>query len=232
MKVRSIPWVLVLALCGPVLTASAVGRSQVHQVHFAWCVILPTCLVIPECVPACPTRRHTHSPSFCHSCQGFHSLLSLRSGSALSTTISAADHNAFSGDHQLPWLEVATGPRCIKWDQEQRLDQSARILRTNTMVVLVVTISSEPGACPALFRTQYTNVERMTHHPICDLAFITTCLLLIPTNYYRASHGQHAAKYCEGWKDETHEVGIFISVRKETYIYTWPPSVKVRSGLT
>lgn len=61
-----------LTLCGHALTASATERSQVHQVHFAWCVILSTCLFHFTC-------RHTCSPSFYHSCQGHHSLLGLRS---------------------------------------------------------------------------------------------------------------------------------------------------------
>lgn len=90
---------LVLALCGHALTASAMERSQVHQVHFAWCVILPTCLFSFQglSLPVPPAGAHTHTPSFCHSCQGHHPLLVSGIERALSHTILAADPSGFSG---------------------------------------------------------------------------------------------------------------------------------------
>lgn len=79
MKAWSTPWVLVLTLSGHALKASAMGRLQAHQVHFAYCVILPTCHFPFQSLSLLflPTGLHTPLPSTIP-VKGHHSLLELR----------------------------------------------------------------------------------------------------------------------------------------------------------
>lgn len=71
--------VLVLTLSGHALKASAMGRSQAHQVHFAYCVILPTCHFPFQSLSLLflPTGMHTPLPPTIP-VKGHHSLLELR----------------------------------------------------------------------------------------------------------------------------------------------------------
>lgn len=103
------------ALCGHALTPLAMGRPQVSQVHFPQCVILHTSLFLYQglSLPVLPAGTHTPLPSttpvrgtipFCVS----------GAERALSQAVLASDTSGFSGDQQIPRLEVATSLSYIK----------------------------------------------------------------------------------------------------------------------